>query len=80
MKRTKKNYRGWLLTLVLTFGVFLFCAQSMTALAAGTAKVVASSGKIRASADTDSAPASVPAYPAPGQEDRPSWESLSSGK
>ena len=54
MKRTKKNYRGLLLTLVLTFGVFLFCAQSMTALAAGTAKVVASSGKIRAAADTGS--------------------------
>lgn len=52
MKRTKKNQnlRGWLLTLALVFGIFL--CSSEAALAAGTAKVVASSGKIRAGADT----------------------------
>ena len=50
MKRTKKNQnlRGWLLTLALVFGIFL--CSSEAALAAGTAKVVASSGKIRAAA------------------------------
>ena len=54
MKRTKKNQnlRGWLLTLALVFGIFL--CSSEAALAAGTAKVVASSGKIRAAADTGS--------------------------
>ena len=54
MKRTKKNQnlRGWLLTLALVFGIFL--CSSEAALAAGTAKVVASSGKIRAAADTSS--------------------------
>ena len=54
MKRTKKNQnlRGWLLTLALVFGIFL--CSSEAALAAGTAKVVASSGKIRAGADTSS--------------------------
>ena len=56
MRRTKKNrsVRGLLLTFMLTFGVFLFCTQSIETLAAGTAKVVASSGKIRAAADTGS--------------------------
>ena len=54
MKRTKKNqtFRGVLLTLALVFGIFLCNVES--ALAAGTAKVVASSGKIRSAADTSS--------------------------
>ena len=54
MKRTNKNHsiKGLLLTLALVFSIFLCNAQE--ALAAGTAKVVASSGKIRAAADTSS--------------------------
>lgn len=54
MGRTKKNQtvRGLLLTFALVFSIFLCNAQAV--LAAGTAKVVASSGKIRAAADTGS--------------------------
>ena len=52
MKRTNKNLKGMLLTIALVFCIFL--ASSEAALAAGTAKVVASSGKIRAAADTSS--------------------------
>ena len=56
MRKTKKNQmlKGLLLTFVFTFGVFAWCSDSVVSLAAGTAKVVASSGKIRKSADTDS--------------------------
>lgn len=56
MKKTKKNQmlKGLLLTLVFTFGVFAWCSDSMVTLAAGTAKVIANSGKIRANADTGS--------------------------
>lgn len=56
MKRIRKNQmlRGILLTLAFTFGVFVWCLDSMVTLAAGTAKVVANSGKIRAAADTGS--------------------------
>lgn len=56
MRKTKKKQmlRGVLLSLVLTFGVFVWCSESVVTLAAGTAKVVASSGKIRESADTGS--------------------------
>ena len=52
MKRTNKNLKGMLLTIALVFCIFL--SSSEAALAAGTAKVVASSGKIRAAADTSS--------------------------
>ena len=52
MKRTNKNLKGMLLTIALVFCIFL--TSSEAALAAGTAKVVASSGKIRAAADTSS--------------------------
>ena len=56
MKKTRKNQmlRGLLLTLVFTFGVFVWCSDSVVSLAAGTAKVIAASGKIRESADTKS--------------------------
>ena len=56
MRKTKKNQmlKGLLLTLVFTFGVFAWCSDSTVTLAAGTAKVIASSGKIRANADTGS--------------------------
>lgn len=56
MKKTRKNqmFKGLLLTLMFTFGVFVWCSDSVVTLAAGTAKVVASSGKIRAKADTGS--------------------------
>ena len=56
MRKTKKNQmlKGLLLTLVFTFGVFGWCSDSMVTLAAGTAKVIANSGKIRANADTGS--------------------------
>lgn len=56
MKKTRKNQmlKGLLLSLVFTFGVFVWCSDSVITLAAGTAKVVASSGKIRESADTGS--------------------------
>ena len=56
MEKTRKNQmlKGLLLTLVFTFGVFVWCTDSMVTLAMGTAKVVASSGKIRENADTGS--------------------------
>lgn len=56
MKKTRRNQmlKGLLVTLAFTFGVFVWCSDSMVTLAAGTAKVVASSGKIRAKADTSS--------------------------
>lgn len=56
MRKTGKNQmlKGLLLTLVFTFGIFAWCSDSMVTLAAGTAKVIASSGKIRANADTGS--------------------------
>ena len=46
--------KGLFLALVFTFGVFVWCSDSVISLAAGTAKVVAGSGKIRESADTGS--------------------------
>lgn len=56
MKKTRKNQmlKGLFLSLMFTFGVFVWCSDSVVTLAAGTAKVVASSGKIRESADTGS--------------------------
>ncbi len=56
MRKTEKNQmlKGLLLTFVFAFGVFTWCSDSVVGLAAGTAKVVASSGKIRKSADTGS--------------------------
>lgn len=56
MKKTgkKQMLKGMLMALVFTFGVFAWCSDSVVSLAAGTAKVVAGSGKIRESADTQS--------------------------
>lgn len=56
MKKTRKNQmlRGVLMALVFTFGVFVWCSDSVVTLAAGTAKVVADSGNIRESADSGS--------------------------
>ena len=56
MRKTRKNqmFKGFLMALVFTFGVFTWCSDSVVSLAAGTAKVVASSGKIREKADTGS--------------------------
>ena len=56
MKKTRKNQmlKGLLFALMFTFGVFAWCSDSVVSLAAGTAKVVAGSGKIRESADTGS--------------------------
>lgn len=56
MKKTRKKQmlKGLLLSLVFTFGVFVWCSDSVVTLAAGTAKVVASSGKIRENANTGS--------------------------
>ncbi|MBR5316769.1 MAG: SH3 domain-containing protein [Lachnospiraceae bacterium] len=56
MKKTRKNQmlKGVLMALVFTFGVFVWCSDSVVTLAAGTAKVVANSGNIREDADADS--------------------------
>ena len=56
MKKTGKSriFKGIMLTLVLTFGIFMWNAQSVVSLAATTAKVVANSGMIRAKADKNS--------------------------
>lgn len=56
MRKTRKNQmlKGLVLTLVFTFGVFAWCSDSLVTLAAGTAKVIASSGNIRSNADTGS--------------------------
>lgn len=56
MKKARKNQmlKGFLMALVFTFGVFVWCSDSVVTLAAGTAKVVANSGNIRESADADS--------------------------
>ena len=56
MKKTgkKQMLKGLFLALVFTFGVFTWCSDSVVSLAAGTAKVVAGSGKIRENADTGS--------------------------
>lgn len=56
MKKTgkKQMLKGLFLALVFTFGVFAWCSDGVVSLAAGTAKVVAGSGKIRENADTGS--------------------------
>lgn len=56
MKKTRKNQmlKGFLMALVFTFGVFVWCSDSVVTLAAGTAKVVADSGNIRENADSGS--------------------------
>lgn len=56
MKKTRKNQmlKGFLMALVFTFGVFVWCSDSVVTLAAGTAKVVANSGNIRENADSGS--------------------------
>ena len=56
MKKARKSQmlKGLFMALVFTFGVFTWCSDSVVSLAAGTAKVVASSGKIREKADTGS--------------------------
>lgn len=56
MKKTRKSQmlKGLLLTCVFAFGIFVWSSESITSLAASTAKVVASSGMIRAKADKNS--------------------------
>ncbi|MBR4983525.1 MAG: SH3 domain-containing protein [Lachnospiraceae bacterium] len=56
MKKTGKRQmlKGLVLTFVLTFGIFVWSSESVISLAASTAKVVASSGMIRANADKNS--------------------------
>lgn len=56
MKKARKSQmlKGLLLTFVLTFGIFVWSSDSVISLAASTAKVIASSGMIRAAADKNS--------------------------
>ena len=56
MKKTRKSQmlKGLLLTCILAFGIFVWSSDSVVGLAASTAKVVASSGMIRAKADKNS--------------------------
>ncbi len=56
MKKTRKSQmlKGLLLTCVFAFGIFVWNSESVVSLAASTAKVVASSGMIRAKADKNS--------------------------
>ena len=56
MMKTRKRQmlKGLVLAFVLTFGIFVWSSDSVISLAASTAKVVASSGMIRANADKNS--------------------------